>query len=281
MSRASIAIFAVLLAAVIASVYFVKRINRPPITPVSTLTREGRVASTHAQLLSELIRRLEQDELLQSDIDSLADAALADQANEKQPWLEMWGDFIADARRLGKLSDPRWTRFAEQALAIAVPDTALTIAPPSSRDAKELIVTITYKPTRTGVSHHKRLWVVTTVQATDGDLIAPKQYKSETEHPLQLAGGDVPQTYRVALDPTKVAHANGGPHIVKIAVKALVTEIPDFTLKQERSHGRLKPLVTKHFQFTGNWSFQSTTTTKPTTMQAKPPTKGNDVLSLP
>jgi hypothetical protein len=166
----------------------------------------------------------------------------------------MWGDFLESARAAGKLSDERWRRYAEQALTLAIPPGALTVSGPPSDDGATLPVVVTYPPTRKAALRVKPLFLQTTVQAVDGDLLVAKQYKSQVEHPLQWAGGNYPQPYRVALDPEKVRSAAPGTHTVRMRVQAIVSEIPDFFLHQEREPGKYHPLLEKTYEFDGKFN---------------------------
>ncbi len=121
---------------------------------------------------------------------------------------------------------------------------------------------LTYVPTRRA-SVGKPLWLQTTVHATSGDLVAAKQYKSEIEHPLQMAGGNETQVYRVALDPEKLKRADDGSHDVHIEVEALLSDVIDYSLNAERYPGRFHPMLVKRFEFTANWNVAPTTAPSP------------------
>lgn len=89
--------------------------------PVSWLVRD---ASSNGwgfySAFAELERRLAAGKLSQTQIDSIADMALANQADQKIVWHAGWGDFLESAQAAGKLSAARWQLYIQQAPSISV-----------------------------------------------------------------------------------------------------------------------------------------------------------------
>ena len=90
--------------------------------PVSWLLREsaGADVARRDAAIGELKRRLDQDELPQSQLTKVADRALAHQANLSQAWLLQWGDLIEDAHTRGTLSQAQWKQYALQAATLSL-----------------------------------------------------------------------------------------------------------------------------------------------------------------
>jgi hypothetical protein len=224
------------------------------IEPVWLLLREAKDTSGQPAALLELIRRLEDGKLSQRQIDTIADTALSLQADANRPWQPIWGDFIDAARSKQRLDDGRWRRYASTSLDFALPPNALTVSQ-RSLPSNVLHVTVTYRPGRTGAIVSKTLYLQTTVRAVGADgggggsggggVLADKQYASQVEHPLQWAGGNFAQPYKAALDPKKIATTRSSEQTVRVTVEAIVSEIPDFFLHQEREPGKYQPVVTR------------------------------------
>ena len=75
---------------------------------------------TQSAAITEVIGRLANRRLSQSQINSIADTMLDLQADSKKPWLGGCGDFIEGARDTKQLSDARWQRYAEHAITFAL-----------------------------------------------------------------------------------------------------------------------------------------------------------------
>jgi len=85
--------------------------------PLWLLKRESIMAPPVSyRALGEIDRRLTRGLLNQSDINGVADLALAEQGNTKKSWNNYWGNFLELARSVNKLDDSRWKRYAEQAM---------------------------------------------------------------------------------------------------------------------------------------------------------------------
>ena len=88
--------------------------------PLWLLTREARGGHVIARdaALTELTRRMGGGKLSQQQTDALVDAALEIQADSRRPWTATVADVFTRTRAAGKLSDPRWRRYAGQAAAL-------------------------------------------------------------------------------------------------------------------------------------------------------------------
>jgi len=238
------------------------------IKPVWLLLQEARGPGGSAAAVKEFVGRLTTNRLSQRQIDTVADAALAEQADASAMWQPLWGEFLEQARTLNQLSDARWQRYANQMLDYAIPSNALTV---SQRllPRNELRLTVTYPPTRTGYPPAKLLYLQTTIRAS-GALLADKQYKSEVEHPLQMAGGNYPQPYTARVDPAKSAAARSGEQMVSVTVEAVVSEVADWSIHEEREPGKYPPVVTRTVTLTAPWHLMLAAT-QPARVRASQP----------
>jgi hypothetical protein len=237
----------------------VRNIDVQHLKPVWLLVRETRDPATHFAAMNEILRRFSAGQLTQSQIDRIADEELARQANMNQPWLGRSGDLIEFARTAGKLSDDRWKRYVQQALASAVPADAVAVRAQVWR-GEPLPVGIHLVPARRGVSGGKRLFVETIVTVSGDPLRSPKPggatWNLSFDQPLQSAGGIDHHTYLAEMDASKLAAAENGPQNVHITLDTIVSEDPDYFLHA----GKTPVLAIKRFDFNQIWNLVPTGT---------------------
>jgi len=71
--------------------------------------------ATRSPALAELNARLTAGKLSTAELEKIADAGLAYQADLTKPWDTGWGDLLEAIQSRGKLSDDRWKRYLTQA----------------------------------------------------------------------------------------------------------------------------------------------------------------------
>ncbi len=90
--------------------------------PVGLLEWEGKNASPALSKAAgaELLRRMEMDELDDTQIRTAVETALAIQADFDRPWAVAWGDIIETARVQGSVSKEQYLRFRQHAVVIEI-----------------------------------------------------------------------------------------------------------------------------------------------------------------
>jgi hypothetical protein len=97
-------------------------IDLTPYKPDWLLAREvnGPANPSAGKSLAELTKRVQAGTVADGHISSVAATSLAKQGQPKLAWDPAWGRFIEAARSAGKLSDERWTTYAQQAFVLTL-----------------------------------------------------------------------------------------------------------------------------------------------------------------
>jgi hypothetical protein len=116
-------------------------------------------ATTRDAAFAELFFRLRAGELSDAQTTTVADRALAIQADPKKTWLPEWGDFIEEAYRARKLRAEQWRTYAKQAPGFEL------VATERFRRGERAWLELVERPTRVGpkgqfvLRVHRRLTV--------------------------------------------------------------------------------------------------------------------------
>jgi hypothetical protein len=192
-----------------------KRTDWNQYKPVAWLKRDlldtsaGGSASTGA--LRELSRRIRDNAITAAQIDDVADAVLARQADLKQPWTRVMGEYIESARLAQRLSDQRWKRYATTALEQAAASGVLKVRPKLTREMPHqlgpalLPAQFTIAPPRVGMRLSLQLSMH--AEAIAGDMVGQMQSLSRYEGPLMTTGKPFDMPVTLALNPLKLADA--------------------------------------------------------------------------
>lgn len=171
--------------------------------------------------LAELGNRLASGNLSASQIETVAEHALAVQANTRIAWYPPWGDFIELARATGQVSDTQWNRYLVQAVASAL---SLKVDP-RVRRGDPIPMQIHRRPGRVGLAFS--MTVVAQLTFTiDGVVVDTNRVARGWS--VNLREGGI-ESDRIDLSPEVLARLSDGPHTLTMSCAMRITTSIDKT----------------------------------------------------
>ena len=156
------------------------------VKPVWWLVREAKQppGAVSDRALSELVRRMEEDELWDSQVSRLTDLALVMQADNIRLWKSQWADMIEIAFQQERLPEHKMRQYVAQALEGAI----VFHVPIRVRRGEDMPCEVTIHPLRTAGYRRRRIIGLFECRIRLGDSEQPFLLRDDGLRPLRTAG---------------------------------------------------------------------------------------------